>query len=112
MDLTLSRPAQARLDFVEGLKSFVSTEVMAGVKADFAAWADERDAAALRDRQILAARLEPDPRYQASRGLQRLSQEAMWAEVARGLEPRRAALETEMRGDDQADDGPAFDDKL
>jgi len=112
MDLTLPRPAQARLDFVEGLKSFVSTEVMAGVKADYAAWADDRDAAALRDRETLAARLEPDPRYQASRGLQRLSQEAMWAEVARGLEPRRAALEAAMRADDEADDGPTLDPKL
>jgi SAM-dependent methyltransferase len=126
MDLTLSRPHQARLDFVEGLKEFVSTKVMGGVKTDFAAWAEAGgfDEAALRRPGAVAGRLESDPLYQASRALQRLSQEAMWAEVARGLEPRRAELEAAMGvnggangeadapADEGADNGPRLNDAL
>jgi len=120
MDLTLSRSYQARLDFVEGLKSFVSTGVMAEVKSNFASWADGQSESVLRDRKTLADRLEPDPLYQVSRGLQRVSQEAMWAEAARGLEPRRAELEAAMGidhavndgSDKNDDDGPVLNDAL
>lgn len=93
MDLTLTRDHQSRLDFVEGLKAFVAEQVVPSLRREFDGWAKDQDPAVLRDRKKLLARFERDPLYQASRGLQRLSQEAMWREVAAGLEARRGELD-------------------
>ena len=46
--------------------------------------------------------LGPNPLYQASRGLQRLSQEAMWQEVIYGLEQRRPDIEEQLDREEQA----------
>ena len=98
MELKLSRPHQARLDMVEGLKAFVAADVVPALRRDFDAWVDRSNPAAvqLRDRAFLAGRLETDPLYQASRGLQRLSQESMWREVISGLAGRRAEIEAAL----------------
>lgn len=98
MDLTLPRRDQARLDFVEGLKVFVAGEAVPALRRAYDAWTSKEgpDEAALRDRKAMAARWEHDPTYQVSRGLQRLSQEAMWRTVIDGLERRGDALDAEM----------------
>lgn len=98
MDLKLTRPHQARLDMIEGLKTFVASQVMPVLREEFDAWTEQRQPAEeqLRDRKFMAERLEHDPLYQASRGLQRLSQESMWREAIHGLAGRRAAIEAEL----------------
>lgn len=98
MDLTLSRRDQARLDFVEGLKVFVGREAVPALRRSYDAWVDrdQPGEAALRDRKTMAARWERDPAYQVSRGLQRLSQEAMWRTVIDGLERRGEALRSDL----------------
>ncbi len=95
MDLTLDRRHQARLDFVEGLKCFVAERQVPALRARYQQWKDDNHVAErkLRDRSVIAARFERDPLYQASRGLQRLSQEAMWREARDGLAARRGELE-------------------
>jgi len=105
MDLLLPRENQARLDFVEGVKTFVATALVPSLRRSFEARVaeEEPDEASLRDRRSMAARLEGDRLYQASRGLQRISQEAMWREVRRGLETRQGELEAEL----SAEGGPA-----
>ncbi len=40
-----------------------------------------------------------DPLYQSSRGLQRLSQEAMWQEVISGLAERQPEIESQLDKD-------------
>jgi len=98
MDLKLTRPHQARLDMVEGLKSFVASQVVPALRDEFDGWAQARKPGEeqLRDRTFMADRLEHDPLYQSSRGLQRLSQESMWRETISGLEARRAEIEAEL----------------
>ncbi len=98
MDLALSRPRQARLDMIEGLKNFVAAEVVPALRRDFDAWTESRkpSAAQLRDRTFMAGHLERTPLYQSSRGLQRLSQEAMWREVVDGLSERRPEIEAAL----------------
>lgn len=95
MDLTLDRCHQARLDFVEGLKCFVAERQVASLRKEFDGWRMQARVPEkkLRDRKAMAARFARDPLYQASRGLQRLSQEAMWREAQAGLAARRAELE-------------------
>lgn len=95
MDLTLDRRRQARLDFVEGLKCFVAERQVPALRRHYEHWKDTARVpqARLRDRKVMAARFERDAMYQASRGLQRLSQEAMWREARDGLAARREELE-------------------
>lgn len=98
MDLTLSRWHQARLDLVSGIKALGGYRLspMIRAKHEKLAAADGIPEAQLRDRAFMARRIGPDPLYQASRGMQRITQELMWREVAFGLESRRAALEAEL----------------
>lgn len=98
MDLRLARRDQARLDFVEGLKVYVGGAVVPALRRAHDAWVERTgtEPETLRERKVMAAHLEPDPLYQSSRGLQRLSQEAMWQEVIRGLEPQRETLEATL----------------
>lgn len=117
MDLTLSRRDQARLDFVEGLKVFVGAAAVPALRTAYDRWvATARpDEATLRDRKAMAARWEPDPAYQVSRGLQRLSQEAMWRTVIDGLERRGPELEAALEagaGPDRAGGSLALDPDL
>ena len=95
MDLKLRRPHQARLDMIEGLKAFVASEVVPALRHDFEGWTQRYNPAEnqLRDRDFMARRLETDPLYQSSRGLQRLSQESMWREVINGLSESREEIE-------------------
>jgi SAM-dependent methyltransferase len=104
MDLTLSRYHQARLDLVSGLKALAGYRMSPQVRAKHQAWAEEQalPEEQLRDRAFMNRQVGADPLYQASRGLQRITQELMWREVAHGLEPKRAALEAEL-----AEPGPA-----
>ncbi len=104
MDLTLSRYHQARLDLVSGVKALAGYRLTPQIRAKYERVAAEEaiPEAQLRDRGYMASRIGVDPLYQASRGLQRITQELMWTEVARGLEPRRAELEAEL-----ASPGPA-----
>ena len=98
MDLTLSRFHQARLDLVSGLKALVGYQITPKVRARYTKWAADEAVPEekLRDHDFLGAQVAHDPLYQASRGLQRITQELMWREVAAGLERQRAALETEL----------------
>lgn len=98
MDLRLTRPHQARLDMIEGLKVFVGGEVTPNLRRSYDAWRDTAapQDAQLRDREFMAGKLERDPLYQSSRGLQRLSQEGMWREVIFGLDQRRGALQSAL----------------
>jgi hypothetical protein len=96
MDLRLSRSAQARLDLIEGLKVYVAGQVTPALRTAWEGWKDTVPEEKQRDRAWMAGRLEHDPIYQSSRGLQRLSQEAMWAEVIRGLDERRPGIEAEL----------------
>lgn len=95
LDLTLDRPQQARLDFVEGLKCFVAERQVPALRRRYEQWraAAHVPEKRLRERPVMAARFERDPAYQASRGLQRLSQEAMWREARAGLGARRQQFE-------------------
>jgi len=98
MDLTLSRWHQARLDLVSGVKALAGYRLSPQIRAKHTKLATE-DAlpeAQLRDRGYMTDRIGTDPLYQASRGLQRITQELMWREVAFGLEPKRAELEAEL----------------
>jgi SAM-dependent methyltransferase len=98
MNLTLKRPHQARLDLIEGLKTFVAGDLVPGVRSDYQSWV-ERDKPTeeqLRDRSFMDAHFSHDARYQASRGLQRLSQEAMWREVINGLDEQRDKIEQSL----------------
>ncbi len=103
MDLTLSRYHQARLDLVSGLKALAGYRLSPQIREKYATLAQEAPEHDVRDRAWMAGRIGPDPLYQASRGLQRITQELMWREVARGLEPRRAALEAELESPGPAD---------
>lgn len=98
MEMRLTRSHQARLDMVEGLKVFIGSNVMPEVRREFDAWRDRTKPSEteLRDRKFMANHLERDPLYQASRGLQRLSQEAMWREVIAGLGSRRSEIEATL----------------
>lgn len=98
MDLTLSRYHQARLDLISGVKALVGYRLSPQVRAAYErrAEAERVPEAELRDRAKIGARIGRDPRYQASRGLQRITQELMWRDVAAALAPRRAALEAEL----------------
>ena len=98
MDLRLARPDQARLDFVEGLKVFVASDVAPALRVEYDEWVSttKPDEAKLRDRNFMSERFEHDPLYQTSRGLQRLSQEAMWRETISGLAARRGEIEAEL----------------
>ena len=105
MDLTLSRYHQARLDLVSGVKALAGYRLSPQIRAKYEKVAAEEQIpeAQMRDRAYMAGRIGVDPLYQASRGLQRITQELMWREVARGLEPRRAALEAELEAKGPAD---------
>ena len=98
MDLTLARRDQARLDLIAGVKALTGYAITPQVRARYERWASEEAIPEdrLRDRAFVAAHVGADPLYQASRGLQRVTQELMWTEVARALEPQRAALEAEL----------------
>jgi len=98
MDLTLTRSHQARLDLVSGIKALVGYQISPKVRARCERWAadDAVPEDKLRDRAFMGAHVGRDPLYQASRGLQRITQELMWREVASSLEARRAALEAEL----------------
>jgi len=95
MDLKLTRPHQARLDMIEGLKAFVASEVVPALRRDFDGWTERRKPVEdqLRDREFMAGRWQTNPLYQSSRGLQRVSQESMWREVINGLSERRDEIE-------------------
>jgi SAM-dependent methyltransferase len=101
MDLRLARSHQARLDVVEGIKCFVAERLVAELRRDYEAWMKNAKPAEadLRRREFMAARFARDPLYQASRGLQRVSQEAMWRCVQDGYEARRATIEATLDGD-------------
>ena len=79
MDLRIHREHQARLDLVEGLKVYVAGHVMPTLRRDFEKWCDEEHPtdAQLRDTKYMHAKFDNDPLYQASRGLQRISQESI-----------------------------------
>jgi SAM-dependent methyltransferase len=98
MDLTLSRPHQARLDLISGIKALTGYRITPQVRARHEARARDRglDDAQLRDRAFMDGTVGKDPLYQASRGLQRITQELMWREVAQALESRREALQQEL----------------
>lgn len=96
MDLRLARPDQARLDAIEAIKSLVAGRFTPALRRRYEGWAAGRPEAELRDRATMEARFGSDPVYQAGRGLARVTQEAMWAAVRRGYEPRRAELEREL----------------
>ena len=98
MDLTLARPDQARLDLISGVKALTGYAITPRVRARFERWAAQAQVpeTQLRDRAYLGTIIGADPLYQASRGLQRVTQELMWAGVADGLAARRAALEAEL----------------
>ena len=104
MDLTLTRYHQARLDLVSGVKALVGYQMSPRVRARCEKWAAHNAVpeAKLRDRAFMAGEIGRDPLYQASRGLQRITQELMWREVAAGLEARRPAIEAEL---DQVEPG-------
>jgi ubiquinone/menaquinone biosynthesis C-methylase UbiE len=98
MDLTLSRYHQARLDLISGVKALAGYRLSPKVRANYERWAEAERVpdARLRDRALVGAKIGRDPLYQASRGLQRITQELMWREVASALEPRRGELEAEL----------------
>lgn len=98
MDLRINREHQARLDLVEGLKVYVAGNVMPALRQDFEKWCDEEKPtdSQLRDATYMHAKFDDDPLYQASRGLQRISQESMWREVIYGLDQRKEAIEKEL----------------
>lgn len=98
MDLRINREHQARLDLVEGLKVYVAGNVMPALRQDFEKWRDEEKPtdSQLRDAAYMHAKFDNDPLYQASRGLQRISQESMWREVIYGLDQRKEAIEKEL----------------
>ncbi len=98
MDLTLSRYHQARLDLVSGIKALVGYQISPKVRARYEKWAADNAVpeAKLRDRAFLGGQVGRDPLYQASRGLQRITQEMMWREVAAALEAQRRELESDL----------------
>lgn len=98
MNLMLNRSNQARLDFIEGLKTFVAGDLVPKVRNEYESWVEEDTPSEenLRDRSFMDQRFLNDPHYQTSRGLQRLSQEAMWREVINGLEPQRTDIENKL----------------
>ncbi|WP_431282838.1 class I SAM-dependent methyltransferase [Humitalea sp. 24SJ18S-53] len=96
MDDRLSRPQQARLDFVESIKHLVATRLTPQLRRDYELWAAGKPEALLRDHAVMEARFGHDPVYQAGRGLARISQEAMWRQVRAGYEPRRAEIEARL----------------
>ncbi len=96
MEDRLPRPAQARLDLIEGIKGLVAGRFTPALRQRYEAWAAGRPEAVLRDRATIAARFATDPVYQSGRGLARISQEAMWDTIRRGFEPNRAALEAAL----------------
>jgi ubiquinone/menaquinone biosynthesis C-methylase UbiE len=104
MDMRISRKHQARLDLVEGLKVFVAGQLMPTLRQEFEGWcaAEDPSEEQLRNSQFMQTTLGANPLYQASRGLQRLSQEAMWQEVIYGLEQRRPDIEEQLDREDQA----------
>lgn len=93
MDIRLARPDQARLDAIEAIKSLVAGRFTPALRRRYEDWSAGRPEATLRDRRVMQDRFGPDPVYQAGRGLARITQEAMWAAIRRGYEPRRAELE-------------------
>jgi SAM-dependent methyltransferase len=98
MDLTLARPDQARLDLISGVKALTGYAITPKVRERFERWASQSQVpeTQLRDRAYLGSVIGADPLYQASRGLQRVTQELMWEGVARGLYDRRPTLEAEL----------------
>ncbi len=97
MDERLSRPQQARLDFIESIKSLVATRLTPQLRQDYEVWAKGRPEAELRDPQVMSARFAHDPLYQAGRGLARISQEAMWRQVRAAYAERRAEIEKALK---------------
>ena len=111
MDLRISREHQARLDLVEGLKVFIAGQMMPSLRQEFESWcaAENPSESQLRDSRFMQEKLGSDPLYQASRGLQRLSQEAMWQEVIYGLDQRKAEIEQQLDSDYPAAGSLALD---
>jgi SAM-dependent methyltransferase len=103
MHTRLARPAQARLDVIEGIKGLVAGRFTPELRRRYESWAAGRPEAELRAPGAIAARFASDAAYQAGRGLARISQEAMWAEVRRGFEPRRAELEAALAAGPRGD---------
>lgn len=103
MDLRLSRERQARLDLVEGLKVYIAGQIMPSLRQEFENWCDAENPneTRLRDSKFMQKKFGPDPLYQTSRGLQRLSQEAMWREVIFGLDERKTEIEKQLDSDYQ-----------
>ena len=101
MDLRLNREHQARLDLVEGLKAFVAGSIMPQLRENFDDWraTTKPSETQLRDNDFMKNRLDTDPLYQTSRGLQRLSQEAMWREVIFGLNRNKPEMEATMNAE-------------
>lgn len=101
MDLRISREHQARLDLVEGLKVFVAGRIMPTLREEFDSWCASENPSdrQLRDSQFMQDKFSHDPLYQSSRGLQRLSQEAMWQEVISGLAERQPEIESQLDKD-------------
>ena len=104
MDLRISRRHQARLDLVEGLKVHVAGQLMPSLRQEFENWCatEKPSEGQLRDSQFMQANLGSDPLYQTSRGLQRLSQEAMWQEVIYGLEEQKPKIEGQLNAQEES----------
>lgn len=100
MRVEISRTHQAYCDFVEGLKAYVAERMMPQL-----GWLYEQKAAAYaalygrppQSPEEVAHILEPIAFYRFSRCLQRISQEMMWTEVLRALEPYRRELIEELK---------------
>jgi len=103
IDDRLARPQQARLDFIESIKSLVASRLTPQLRQDYEAWAKDKPESELRDFEVMKARFGHDPVYQTGRGLARISQEAMWRQVRDGYEDRRTEIEADLEREPTGD---------
>mgnify|MGYP000327045770 CR=1 FL=1 len=63
MDLRLARPDQARLDFVEGLKVYVASDVAPALRTQYEGWVEtaKPDEGRLRDRSFMGLTFDSYP---------------------------------------------------